>query len=167
MVVRMIHWLGRGAIAIAAIALVANCQIMILERPPEEAMPSLKIMPLGDSITDGYNLPGGYRFPLWQALRDRGYPIDFVGSQQNGPATWPEREHEGHSGWKIAQIHQRLTGWLATTQPDIILLLIGTNDIAQGDRLTAAPRSPDNLTSHDPQPTAPGSGFGCVDSAHC
>ena len=25
------------------------------------------MMPLGDSITDGYNVPGGYRIKLWHA----------------------------------------------------------------------------------------------------
>jgi len=111
-------------------------------RPDPVATPpaaTLKIMPLGDSITKGYNVPGGYRVPLWQALRDRGYRVDFVGSLHDGPRDFPEGEHEGHSGWKIEQIRLRAPGWLAAAQPETILLLIGTNDVVQGDRLATAP----------------------------
>ncbi len=43
-------------------------------------------MPLGDSITEGTQVPGGYRIGLWQRLAAAGYRNDFVGSQFNGPA---------------------------------------------------------------------------------
>lgn len=98
-----------------------------------------KIMPLGDSITDGYFVPGGYRIDLWQHLTERGYAIDFVGSQRNGSEGLPDLEHEGHSGWRIEEIHQRIREWLARSQPDLILLLIGTNDMAQGYGVETAP----------------------------
>ncbi|NJK77375.1 MAG: SGNH hydrolase [Richelia sp. CSU_2_1] len=91
----------------------------------------LKIMPLGDSITDGYFVPGGYRIDLESALEKRGYAIDFVGSLSNGPDTLLDRNHEGHSGWRIEEIHDRVAEWLQVFPPDIILLLIGTNDMAQ------------------------------------
>lgn len=47
---------------------------------------SLKIMPLGDSITYGDDAPnyGGYRNLLGTLLTSDGYSIDFVGSQQGG-----------------------------------------------------------------------------------
>jgi lysophospholipase L1-like esterase len=91
----------------------------------------IKIMPLGDSITDGYFVPGGYRIDLEPAIEDRGYAIDFVGSQSNGPDTLLDKQHEGHSGWTIEEIHDRVVDWLPEFQPDIILLLIGTNNIGQ------------------------------------
>ncbi|MEU8385436.1 hypothetical protein AB0C32_40560, partial [Streptosporangium sp. NPDC048865] len=28
----------------------------------------VRVMPLGDSITDGFNVPGGYRVDLWQRM---------------------------------------------------------------------------------------------------
>ncbi len=110
---------------------------------PEEA--PTKIMPLGDSITDGYDFPGGYRINLWKQLSDRGYKINFVGSLINGPNYLPDRDHEGHSGWRIDQIHQYINIWLKRTQPDIILLTIGTNDIAQNYRVKTAPERLNNL----------------------
>lgn len=107
--------------------------------PDASSSPPLKILPLGDSITDGYFVPGGYRIDLWQHLHQRGYEIDFVGSLQNGSEGLADTDHEGHSGWRIEQIHQMIRVWLNRSQPDIILLLIGTNDMAQGYGVEQAP----------------------------
>ncbi|NEO25417.1 MAG: hypothetical protein F6K03_00600, partial [Kamptonema sp. SIO4C4] len=90
-----------------------------------------RIMPLGDSITDGYHIPGGYRINLWQHLTEQGYTFDFVGSQQNGSPELPDKDHEGHSGWTISELNAMIVPWLKKAQPDQILLLIGTNDIVQ------------------------------------
>ncbi|WP_293338753.1 SGNH/GDSL hydrolase family protein [Microcoleus sp. CAWBG58] len=98
----------------------------------------IKIMPLGDSITDGYFVPGGYRIDLQPAMENRGYAIEFVGSLSNGPETLLSQHHEGHSGWRIEEICDRVADWLQTFQPDIILLLIGTNNIAQGHQVETA-----------------------------
>lgn len=115
----------------------------------------LKIMPLGDSITEGYNVPGGYRIDLWQALRERGDRLEFVGSQENGPPELGDRHHEGYPGWRIDELHQQVEDWLRAAQPDIILLLIGTNDIVQGYAVERAPARLDALIDelfrHRPQ----------------
>jgi hypothetical protein len=44
----------------------------------------VKIMPVGDSITEGKYTEGGYRKPLYQLLRDNGYSVTFVGKEDNG-----------------------------------------------------------------------------------
>ena len=104
-----------------------------------EAATAVRVMPLGDSITDGFNVPGGYRIDLWQKVVADGYTIDFVGSQANGPASLGDRDHEGHSGWRIDQIDANIVGWLNTYRPKTILLHIGTNDITQNRDLPNAP----------------------------
>jgi len=43
--------------------------------------PPVRILPLGDSITYGYPVPGGYRLPLYQLLTNAGYNVDFTGTQ--------------------------------------------------------------------------------------
>lgn len=96
-------------------------------------------MPLGDSLTDGYDYPGGYRQFLWRFLAERGKQIKFVGSQRNGDPDLPEPYHEGHSGWRIADIHSYIHRWLTDHPADIILLLIGTNDVLQGYDPTRPP----------------------------
>ena len=94
---------------------------------------SLKIMPLGDSITYGEGIPsyGGYRNLLGALLESDGYIIDFVGSQKSAEDVLPDADNEGHSGWTILDIKRGIDseGWLETYQPDIILLHIGSNDL--------------------------------------
>ena len=86
-----------------------------------------KVMPLGDSITDGYNVPGGYRIKLWNDVISAGLHLDYVGSQSN--SSLPDPDHEGHPGWIISQIDANINTWMDTYRPDIVLLHIGTNDI--------------------------------------
>jgi len=107
---------------------------------------AIKIMPLGDSITDGYFVPGGYRIDLWQYFTDKGYQINFVGSLTNGPNSLPDKNHEGHSGWTIAQIRQGIELWLERSQPNVILLKIGTNDMFQVNFASAPARLQDLLS---------------------
>jgi lysophospholipase L1-like esterase len=96
-------------------------------------------MPLGDSITDGFNVPGGYRIGLWQRFGPAGFTVDFVGSQFNGPATLGDHDHEGHSGWRIDQLDANIVGWVQATTPRTVLLHIGTNDVIQNTNLPNAP----------------------------
>src|SRR5580704_17356092 len=44
----------------------------------------VKIMPVGDSVTEGKYTQGGYRRPLCQMLKDNGYSVTFVGKEDNG-----------------------------------------------------------------------------------
>ena len=105
---------------------------------PTDPRPT-RVMPLGDSLTDGYNVPGGYRIELAARLAADDVAVDFVGSLSNGPATLRDREHEGHSGFRIDEISRPVGRWLRRSRPDIVLLMIGTNDVVQDHRLRAAP----------------------------
>jgi lysophospholipase L1-like esterase len=108
---------------------------------------TIKIMPLGDSITygDGIVGYGGYRNLLGALLESDGYLFDFVGSQKSGEAALPDADNEGHPGWRISNIQEAIDseGWLETFQPDIILLHIGSNDLRYGNSAYA----PDNLSA--------------------
>ena len=69
--------------------------------------------------------------------------ITFVGTLTNGPGTvdgqpFPNH-HEGHGGWKISQIAAAVDNAIATSQPHIVLLKIGTNDINGNDDINNAP----------------------------
>lgn len=94
-----------------------------------------KIMPLGDSITDGTGFSGGYRVELFaKAVADQ-KSITFVGSLSNGPntvagATFP-KAHEGHFGWTINQVDDLIPDPALNPAPHIVLLHLGTNDINQ------------------------------------
>ncbi len=103
------------------------------------AIQPIKVMPLGDSITDGLYVPGGYRIELWNRIVSMGYLVDFVGSQINGPVSLGDINHEGHPGWRIDQIDAQINGWMDAYGPQIVLLHIGTNDVNADYDLPNAP----------------------------
>ncbi|MDQ3813927.1 MAG: GDSL-type esterase/lipase family protein, partial [Armatimonadota bacterium] len=119
-------------------------------RPPfaRETTP-IRILPLGDSITQGGRADRAteltYRYPLYYMLKDAGYHVDFIGSLNkglNGEFVWPDkdgvpfdRDHEGHYGWKTAAVRDKLAGWMKSypAAPDIALIHLGTNDQSSKD----------------------------------
>lgn len=110
----------------------------------------LKIMPLGDSITYGVvdsskndRESGGYRTPLWNKLVANGLGVDFVGSVSSGPSSLGDQDHEGHPGWTSQQIAININGWLDTYEPDVVLLMIGTNDARRASASTIGTRLSD------------------------
>jgi lysophospholipase L1-like esterase len=113
-----------------------------------ESNGGVRVMPLGDSITEGTQVPGGYRIGLWQRLSAAGYRVDFVGSQVNGPAALGDHDHEGHPGWRIDQIDASITGWVRTTSPRTVLLHAGTNDVLQNFNTAGAPGRLSTLIDH-------------------
>jgi lysophospholipase L1-like esterase len=139
------RWLGIAALTIALAAFGTAMQTNIASA---ESNGGVRVMPLGDSITDGAQVPGGYRIGLWQRTTAGGYQADFAGSQFNGPASLGDHDHEGHPGWRIDQIDANITGWLGTYTPHTILLHIGTNDVVQNFNLSSAPDRLSTLLGH-------------------
>ncbi|MBR3770685.1 MAG: cellulose binding domain-containing protein [Clostridium sp.] len=82
-----------------------------------KAAATTKIMPLGDSITDC----DFWRTMLYNKLTDNEYDVDFVGTRGN---------HEGHSGMLVTDLAKsgQLANWLAQSNPDLVMMLFGTND---------------------------------------
>ncbi len=104
-----------------------------------DTRPKIRIMPLGDSITAGVENDGqleselmvGYRQNLYINLKEYGYDVDFVGSQQYGQNATPlfDTDNEGHPGWADSSIAQKVFGFLTDNPADIVLLHIGTNEL--------------------------------------
>jgi len=98
----------------------------------------LKIMPLGDSITYGFNginhpngsIPGGYRRQLGIRLAAAGISYDFVGNSTLNPAAGSDPDHNGYPGIRTDQGLGNLSGWLASN-PDVVIIHLGTNDMIQ------------------------------------
>lgn len=110
-------------------------------------------MPLGDSITDGFGTPGGYRIELFRQALTNAKKITFIGRNSNGPTTvmvgttstpFP-RGHEGYSGYTTAPgvgrsgITPLVDAAIAANRPHIVLLMIGTNDVDLSFDVTNAP----------------------------
>lgn len=109
-------------------------------------------MPLGDSLTAGSNAgrSHSYRGYLEALLREAGFDFDFVGTQ-----SWPayggsDPDHEGHPGYTIGpddivsgngeriNLYDHLYEYMQT-EPDVILLMIGINDMYAGGIRPNAP----------------------------
>jgi len=128
---------GLAAATCAVAAVVATWTVVAPAQA--ESNGGVRVMPLGDSITDGFNVAGGYRIDLWRQFVAGGYTIDFVGSQFNGPASLGDHDHQGLTGWRIDQLDANVVNWLQATTPRTVLLHIGTNDIIQNVDLANAP----------------------------
>ncbi|CAN5141719.1 hypothetical protein BH18ACT12_BH18ACT12_15560 [soil metagenome] len=73
------------------------------------------------------------------ALVADGDSFDFVGSLSNGPVVLADKNHQGHTGFRIDELSSSINGWLTSAQPDVVLLMIGTNDVLQDYQLVTAP----------------------------
>jgi hypothetical protein len=112
------------------VSLTVLLSIFFLLTAPACLAEPVKIMPLGDSITGS---PGCWRALLWKDLTDNGFTdIDFVGTASHqGCAFKYDADHEGHGGAWVCSVAKsnELVGWLSATNPDIVLMHFGTNDI--------------------------------------
>ncbi len=127
----------------------------------------VKIMSIGDSITDGYGTDGSYRKFLYHELVDSGYDIDMVGPN----CSWGDMEytdkisgetfsydaaHCGYSGYSIMNYNGRngiletikSGNYLAEYSPDIVILQIGTNDIIDDHEIDSAGERLDTLITY-------------------
>jgi lysophospholipase L1-like esterase len=93
----------------------------------------LRILPLGDSITWGWqptaqeNGTNGYRAQLLHDLVYAYYKsVDFVGTQHSGLMV--DNDNEGHPGFTINQIREAMKEGLEM-RPNVVLLHAGTNDL--------------------------------------
>jgi len=117
---------------------------------PANSTGAIKILALGDSITQAESNRASYRYPLWKKLVDAGLNFDFVGSmnKQFGPGIPPhadykgrkfDTDHEGHFAWAAEEFLRgrgfdngsgagKLQDWLTKYNVDIALIHLGTND---------------------------------------
>lgn len=103
----------------------------------------LRILPLGDSITydnnhnddevkpRSYTKRYSYRGYLWKMLKDSKIDFEFVGTRQAGQDFAPDFDphNDGYPGEDSFEIADRTQQILFKTDPNIILLHVGTNDI--------------------------------------
>lgn len=144
----------RAAWRRAARMLCALCAGILLTASAAAADPPgvLRVMALGDSLTLGYPFPEevSYRRVLFDQLRTAGVRIDYVGSLGQDPAD-PANDtaHEGRFG---ATVHDILVDapW-RLYQPDVILLMAGTNDFRDTDVSNSFQPMEDILEQFEPR----------------
>jgi len=108
----------------------------------EAQTPPMRVLPLGDSLTSGVStsvVQGAYRNRLYTLLTNAGYVVDYVGTKTDSSnPSLPDTDHEGNGGYRIEQIQAGLAGYLNSVEdPDVILLLAGTNDFSQNFNLAS------------------------------
>ncbi len=132
---------------------IANLNTGNVSRKFETWSEDFKILPLGDSNTRGFpsgSSIGGYRNELWRSLNGAGYNLDFVGTASSG-ASDIDKNHEGRGAFTINHLidntvtqfqgfnspsvakYTTIENTLGTYNPNMVLVLAGTNDILQGD----------------------------------
>lgn len=100
---------------------------------------TLKVMPLGASITYGYlSTDGnGYRSTLRDLIVQEGgvdtSQVDLVGGLQGG--NMADNDNEGFIGFRIEQVVEKAQADVPTYKPNAILINLGTNDAAQSFEL--------------------------------
>ncbi len=138
---------ARGLLLLLGLALLS----LSLQGRAEQT--TLRILPLGDSITQAEINRASYRYPLWKKLLDADIKFDFVGSMNTQLSTYSQGEtpqpdylgrnfdtdHEGHFAWQISDILNgrnpgngsgsgNLSQWLEAYDFDIVLVHLGSND---------------------------------------
>ncbi|QKX60476.1 uncharacterized protein TRUGW13939_07621 [Talaromyces rugulosus] len=105
---------------------------------------SLRILPLGASITWGYQSSdgNGYRKPLRDQLRYAGYDVDMVGTKHNGAMV--DNDVEAHIGGVISRVQAAAQGSVQY-KPNVVLINAGTNDCLQNVDVANAGARMENL----------------------
>jgi hypothetical protein len=118
--------IGKNKIRLFTVCILCVMGIWLV---PSLGAQAVRIMPLGDSITGS---PGCWRALLYLNLIDNGYTnIDFVGTLPDpGCGVTYDGDNEGHGGYLATGIveNNQLPGWLSATNPDIVMMFLGTND---------------------------------------
>ena len=138
----------RGLVCFLALALPAHGELVLTNFSP--ASP-IKVMSIGDSITDDCAFNGAWRAPLQLLLDAQGIAFTNVGRYSSVAAgSFTKRRHEGFCGAVVAApgvfgpvhnyasqdnyllkiVREALT--IPINRPDLVLVLIGANDLGHG-----------------------------------
>ena len=124
-------------VVLAAIVLISLIFYITLPKINHQPPTTIRIMPIGDSITQGGNIKQEYtyRYFLYKLLKEKGYKVNFVGSRKSGLKNnfvWPnnfDSDHEGYYGQKTAYVANSVVKNLRSLEPvDWAVIYLGTND---------------------------------------
>jgi lysophospholipase L1-like esterase len=139
----------RTAALAAPLPTLATVAIFLLAAPPAQA--AIKVMVVGDSISQGSSGDYTWRYRLWQHLETTAPgAVDFVGERtdlfnnvtnQQGSLAYRvgsfDRQHHATWGRLLADEKLAIGGAIDGTEADTLLVLLGINDIVWLD-LSAA-----------------------------
>ncbi|GAA3520682.1 hypothetical protein GCM10022263_05730 [Nocardioides daeguensis] len=112
---------------------------------PAPALDPVRILLVGDSVTQGSSGDWTWRYRLWRHFADAGVPVDFVGPRDDlwrlpegggGEATYADpdfdRDHAARWGMWALFPDVPFDALVATYQPDVVVEALGVNDLLYG-----------------------------------
>lgn len=111
--------------------------------------PPVRVMVVGDSISQGIGGDWTWRNWLWREVRRQGVAVDFVGPRHSVTTgygtryeqTWGwDSDHAALAGATTDYFQARLEGLLADYPTDVMLLQLGLNDLLHGDSAATVTR---------------------------
>src|SRR6478735_2314472 len=129
-----------GLATLLASALIGSAAICGAARAtPAPDVETVRVMFVGDSLTGS---PGCWRAPVWRSVTDDGYDVEMVGINTENEcgdvrnsvgAQW-DPDNTGIGGITTTRMWNKLAtdGVLEKYQPEVIVMLLGTNDLLGG-----------------------------------
>ena len=136
----------RAALGLAGVMLIAGLLPATSARAVDSTDPEpVRIMLLGDSVTQGSAGDWTWRYRLWQHFSTAGLPVDFVGprhdlwdnvSDQPGSAAYadPEFDQDHAARWGMQAFVPDVPAsqLVEDHHPDVVVAMLGVNDLLYG-----------------------------------
>jgi hypothetical protein len=104
----------------------------------------LRVMITGDSISHEFAGDYTWRYRLHQEFERQRTPVDFVGPRSGATGVIPltltpfrDDQHDSLGGTRLAYQVGNISGDVTTYQPDVVLLMMGFNDLNHGAKADA------------------------------
>jgi hypothetical protein len=113
--------------------------------PPAQGVVPVRVMVLGDSLSQGSSGDWTWRYRLWRHLSDHAVPVDLVGPRTDlydnvesafgsqaylDPAF--DRDHASRWGMRLADLDVPVTDLVSTYHPHVLVEMLGDNDLSAG-----------------------------------
>jgi lysophospholipase L1-like esterase len=126
-----------------AVSLTALTALTVPSASPASAADPLRVLIVGDSVTQGSSGDWTWRYRLWKHLQATvGGPVEFVGPRddlhdlltgENGSHDYVDsgfdRDHAARWGMTLAFADTPIDELVATHEPDVVVEMLGTNDL--------------------------------------
>ncbi len=150
-----VHWGGRrrglGALsALAGLTLVAT-GVAVPSAARDEVLDPVRILLVGDSVTQGSAGDWTWRYRLWKHFQAAGVAVDFVGprsdlydniSRRQGSQAYVDpgfdRDHAARWGMTVDVPEVPIASLVETYEPDVVVEMLGVNDLIVSQRTPEA-----------------------------
>lgn len=132
---------------------------LALTNVPDEAAAGepapLRVMVAGDSISQEFAGDYTWRRRLWQEFQRQGVSAQFVGPRNTtfgptplAPGPWQARRHDSLAGARLAGQRDRIGGDVSSYHPDVVLVMLGFNDLFHGATSTQVVENMEQYVDH-------------------